>query len=179
MSAFTKVQKNAAEKLEGSSLNTVEITAQDGIKLVGHWRFCKNPKRIMIAMHGWRSSWSRDFGAISDFWERQDCSVLYAEQRGQNASGGNYMGFGLIERYDVLKWLDWVNQRCGSRLPVYLAGVSMGATTVLMAAGLDVPQVTRVAMALKARGLEVDPAVYTVEDLERQLLALRKGGAPC
>ena len=49
----------------------------------------------------------------------------------------------------------------------------------LMAAGLDVPQVTRVAMALKARGLEVDPAVYTVEDLERQLLALRKGGAPC
>ena len=49
----------------------------------------------------------------------------------------------------------------------------------LLEAGLDVPQVTRVAMALKARGLDVDPAVYTVEDLERQLLALRKGGAPC
>ena len=49
----------------------------------------------------------------------------------------------------------------------------------LLEAGLDVPQVTRVAMALKARGLDVDPAVYTVEDLERQLLALKKGGAPC
>ena len=49
----------------------------------------------------------------------------------------------------------------------------------LLEAGLDVPQVTRVAMALKARGLDVDPAVYTVEDLERQLLALQKGGAPC
>nr|WP_326127708.1 energy-coupling factor transporter ATPase [uncultured Oscillibacter sp.] len=49
----------------------------------------------------------------------------------------------------------------------------------LLEAGLDVPQVTRVAMALRARGLDVDPAVYTVEDLERQLLALRKGGAPC
>ena len=49
----------------------------------------------------------------------------------------------------------------------------------LLEAGLDVPQVTRVAMALRERGLDVDPAVYTVEDLERQLLALRKGGASC
>ena len=49
----------------------------------------------------------------------------------------------------------------------------------LLSAGLDVPQITRVAMALKARGLDVDTAVYTTEDLERQLLALRKGAAGC
>ena len=49
----------------------------------------------------------------------------------------------------------------------------------LLEAGLDVPQVTRIAMALKDRGLDIDPAVYTVEALERQLLALRKGGAVC
>ena len=49
----------------------------------------------------------------------------------------------------------------------------------LLAAGLDVPQITRIAMALKDRGLPIDPAVYTVEALERQLLALRKGGAAC
>lgn len=49
----------------------------------------------------------------------------------------------------------------------------------LLSAGLDVPQITRVAMALKARGLEIDPAVYTAQDLEKQLLALRKGGAGC
>ena len=49
----------------------------------------------------------------------------------------------------------------------------------LLTAGLDVPQVTRIAMALKERGLDIDPAVYTVEALEQQLLALRKGGAVC
>ena len=49
----------------------------------------------------------------------------------------------------------------------------------LISAGLDVPQVTRIAMALKARGVDIDPAVYTVGALERELLALRKGGAPC
>ena len=49
----------------------------------------------------------------------------------------------------------------------------------LLTAGLDVPQVTRIAMALKERGLDIDPAVYTVEALEQQILALRKGGAVC
>ena len=49
----------------------------------------------------------------------------------------------------------------------------------LLSAGLDVPQITRIAMGLKRRGVDIDPAVYTVEALERQLLALRKGGAGC
>ena len=45
--------------------------------------------------------------------------------------------------------------------------------------GLDVPQVTKVAAALKRRGLSIDPAVYTVEALERQLLALKGGEGVC
>ncbi len=49
----------------------------------------------------------------------------------------------------------------------------------LVAAGLDVPQVTRVAMALRAKGLPIAPAVYTVAELKAALLALRKGGAVC
>ena len=49
----------------------------------------------------------------------------------------------------------------------------------LLSAGLDVPQITRIAMELKRRGVDIDPAVYTVEALERQLFALRKGGAGC
>lgn len=46
----------------------------------------------------------------------------------------------------------------------------------LLSAGLDVPQVTRIAMRLREQGLAIDPAVYTVQALERELLALRKGG---
>lgn len=48
----------------------------------------------------------------------------------------------------------------------------------LLSAGLNVPQVTRIAMALREKGVPVDPAVYTTEELEAQLQALR-GGAPC
>ena len=49
----------------------------------------------------------------------------------------------------------------------------------LLSAGLDVPQVTRLAMALRNRGLQIDPAVYTAEELERELLRLRKEGGAC
>ena len=53
------------------------------------------------------------------------------------------MGFGLLERFDCREWLQWIEQTQGGELPVYLAGVSMGAATVLMAAGLDLPRCVR------------------------------------
>ena len=46
-------------------------------------------------------------------------------------------------------------------------------------AGLDVPQVTKIAMALRKRGMDIDPAVYTIEELEQALLARRGGGEGC
>ncbi len=131
---------DASEKLESQEHEIIEITADDGVKLVAHWYPCKNAKRIIIAMHGWRSEWSRDFGIISDFWHKNGCSVLYAEQRGQGDSGGDYMGFGLLERYDCLQWINWVQDNTSAELPIYLAGVSMGATTVLMTAGFELSE---------------------------------------
>ena len=49
----------------------------------------------------------------------------------------------------------------------------------LEAVGLTVPQVTKVAMELRRRGVMVDAAVYTVSDLYHALTALGKGGAGC
>lgn len=49
----------------------------------------------------------------------------------------------------------------------------------LVAVGLNVPQVTRVAMELRRRGVEIDPAVYTVAELRKALSALKGGKASC
>ena len=45
--------------------------------------------------------------------------------------------------------------------------------------GLDIPQVTKVALALRQRGLPVDTAVYTVEALRDALLRLKGGAGAC
>lgn len=131
--------RRAAAALEERAVQTVEIEAEDGTKLVGHWWPCKTPKRVIIAIHGWRSTWSLDFGTIADFWHNEGCSILFAEQRGQGNSGGDYMGFGLTERFDCRDWANWVNESLDFPLPIYLGGVSMGAATILMASGLDLP----------------------------------------
>lgn len=47
----------------------------------------------------------------------------------------------------------------------------------LIDVGLNVPQVTQVAMELVRRGVPVDPAVYTVADLRAALAALKGGRA--
>lgn len=129
----------AGKALRAKDVQTVRIYGRDGATLVGHWRPGKSPGRVILAMHGWRSSWHRDFGIVADFWYEHGCSVLFAEQRGQGSSGGEYMAFGMMERYDCLAWAQWLNRNVSATLPIYLAGVSMGATTVLMASALAMP----------------------------------------
>ena len=135
-----EMQNIIAEKLENANCETVRITATDGIELVGHLYRCSNAKRTIIAMHGWRSSWAKDFGMLADFLFENDCNVIFPEQRGQGESGGEYMGFGLTERYDCLDWINWANSQGFEHLPIYLMGISMGATTVLMTSGFDLPR---------------------------------------
>ena len=152
----------AAEALKSSGTETVEIISHDGEKLVGHWQPCENAKRVIIAMHGWRSSWAGDFGIIAPFWRENNCSVLFAEQRGQGESGGAHMGFGLVERYDCLDWIRWVNEKTGGQLPIYLGGISMGAATVLMAAGLELPE--------NVRGIVADCGYTSAHDIWKHIM---------
>ena len=49
----------------------------------------------------------------------------------------------------------------------------------LLQVGLDVPQVTKVAMELQKRGLLADSSVYTIDEIVRRLLALKGGEAAC
>ncbi len=129
----------AIERLKDEPIETVEMESFDGLKMIGHWYPCDNAKRIIVAMHGWRSTWLSDFAIISEFWHNNGCSILFAEQRGQGESDGDYIGFGLAERHDCIEWVKWVNANIGDELPIYLCGLSMGASTVLMASSLPKP----------------------------------------
>lgn len=119
----------------------VSITSFDGLKLIGHYlpAKSKSPKRILLMMHGWRGTWSRDFGIMAKHLHERDCDLLLIEERAQGQSEGRYMGFGILESRDCLRWLAYLRKRNKANLPVYLAGVSMGASTVLMASGRGLP----------------------------------------
>ena len=133
----------SGEALAARGGQTIELTARDGTRLVGHWFEQEHADRVIVAMHGWRSCWCNDFGIVADFWFDNGCSVLFAEQRGQGETGAAEMGVGLLERHVCVEWAKWVNEETGEALPVYLCGVSMGASTVMMAAGLELPKNVR------------------------------------
>ena len=117
----------------------VSIKSIDGLTLAGHIVRAKEQKRVVIAFHGWRASWTRDFGMTADFWRDNGCTVVYVEQRAQGASEGEYLSFGVYERFDCIDWIEWASEYFGRDVPIYLAGVSMGASTVLMACGQKLP----------------------------------------
>ena len=137
---LVEANMQAMQLLEEAVTETAQIESHDGLRLIGHWYPAEEPKRILIAMHGWRSSWSRDFAMIAPFWHDSGCSVLFAEQRGQGESGGDYMGFGMLERHDCLRWAQWADENNPDNLPIYLVGLSMGATTVLMTGDMELPE---------------------------------------
>ena len=82
-SPFSLKRKEAAERLLKKEHELVELEARDGEHLVGHW-FCReNAERIIVAMHGWRSSWADDFGLIADFLLNHGCNILFADSGGK------------------------------------------------------------------------------------------------
>ena len=65
--------------------------------------------------------------------------MLQTDARAHGESEGDYIGFGCLDRKELLKWIDWVIDYCGDDTEIYLHGISMGASTALMASGLDLP----------------------------------------
>ena len=120
-------------------IQTVTMQTFDNISLLGHWYPCEDAERTVICMHGWHGSWLKDFGDIIDFLHESHCNILLPDERGQNSSEGSFMGFALLERYDCLEWIKWVNNKVSPDLPVYIYGVSMGSATVMMTSALDLP----------------------------------------
>ena len=67
------------------------------------------------------------------------------------------MTFGIRERHDVHAWTKWHAARFGQELPIVLAGLSMGATTVLMSCGEP--------FAENVRGVIADCGFTTPQDI--------------
>ena len=84
-------------------------------------------------------------------------NVLLVDQRAHGSSEGRYICHGVKERYDCLEWIELVRARFGRDCEIYLGGIAMGATTVLMAAGLNLPK--------NVKGVIADTAFSSCRDV--------------
>ena len=117
----------------------VWIEALDGVKLFGKYYKGAPDAPVQILFHGYRSAAERDFCGGLPFARSEGYNVLLVDQRAHGKSGGRCLTFGVKERFDCVSWIDYALARFGADTKIVLYGMSMGAATVLMAAGLSLP----------------------------------------
>ncbi len=125
----------------------VYIRSYDGLRLSGRYYHRSDTAPLCICFHGYRGSPLRDFSVMAQFLINEGYNVLLPEERAHFRSGGHTITFGIRERRDVLSWIAYANQRFGDQIPIYLFGISMGAGTVLMASGLELPENVKIICA--------------------------------
>ncbi len=126
------------EHINSTPCKWVECYSFDGLWLKARY-FDNSQKKTAILFHGYRSSAARDFCCGLKLYTDLGFNVLLVDQRAQGRSEGRLMTFGVKESRDVASWVDFINKKY-SPDKILLGGMSMGATTVLLAGGRELPE---------------------------------------
>ena len=117
----------------------VTVKSFDGLILAGRYYHNSDGAAVAILFPGYRGTPSRDFCGGAQLLLQHGCNVLIVEERACCSSEGHTISFGVNERRDCLSWIQYVRERFGEDQKILLCGISMGASIVLMAAGLQLP----------------------------------------
>ena len=115
----------------------VSIESYDGLRLSANYYHAKDGAPLQICFNGYRSRVERDFSGGGKEALDAGCNLLLVHQRAHGKSEGRTISFGARERFDVLSWVKYAKERFGEDRKIILAGVSMGAATVLSASDMD------------------------------------------
>ncbi|MBQ1169220.1 MAG: alpha/beta hydrolase [Oscillospiraceae bacterium] len=116
----------------------VSITSHDGLKLTGRYYHVSDGAPLEIQCHGYKGNPFVDFAGAWSIAKAAGRNVLLINQRCHGGSDGHTITFGILEKQDVMAWITYANNRFG-QVPMLLNGVSMGAATVLMVSGMELP----------------------------------------
>ncbi|MGI6072852.1 MAG: alpha/beta hydrolase [Lachnospiraceae bacterium] len=127
------------EWFDEMSSEKVSITSFDGLKLCA--LLVENPSsgnaKFAILCHGYTGH-ANESGFFGEKLYPLGFGILAPAARGHDISEGDYIGMGWHERIDIQDWIKYLNRRYNNP-QIILYGVSMGAATVMMTAGEDLP----------------------------------------
>ena len=137
---YREEMKRIYYKLNDRPSETVTTFSYDGLLLSGRYYHVKDGAPLDIGFHGYRSHPLSDFSGGSELSFQLEHNLLLVDQRAHGKSEGKSISFGIQERHDVMSWICFALERFGSDTRILLYGVSMGASTVLMASELELPE---------------------------------------
>ena len=119
------------------------LPSYDGLRLHGQLLQQPGAKGTILLFHGYRSSWIIDFSIVLPYYYSLGYNLLAVDERAHGQSEGVYITFGIHERWDAATWAQYAAMHFGPDHPLFLGGLSMGATTVLLASALELPPSVR------------------------------------
>ncbi|SES93840.1 hypothetical protein SAMN05421676_102161 [Salinibacillus kushneri] len=120
--------------------DTWKMESFDGLTLQGYFLEAEEPtNKTVVFAHGYLGNGSQ-MGLFGQYYyEELGYNMFTVDMRGHGKSEGDYIGFGWHDRLDYVDWVNRVVDELGPETEIVLHGVSMGAATVLMASGEELP----------------------------------------
>ena len=116
------------------------IRTFDGLKLHGKYYEYAPGAPIELMFHGYRGAAERDLSGGVQRCFKLGRSALIVDQRASGKSEGNVISFGINEHRDCLAWVNFMVEHFGPDVKIILTGISMGASTVMIAGGTNLPE---------------------------------------
>lgn len=136
---YREEMRRLYHQLKDRPCELVSIISHDGLKLSGRYYHIKDGAPLDIGFHGYRSHPFTDFSGGTELSFLMEHNVLLIDERAHGRSEGSIISFGILERLDLLEWVNYAVSRFGRDQKILLFGVSMGGATVLMASELELP----------------------------------------
>ena len=128
--------------LEARAMDREEVSIKsfDGLTLRGWFYEYAPGAPIELMLHGYRGDSERDLSGGVQRCFACGRSALVVDQRAAGRSEGSTITMGILERRDCLSWVDFMLEKFGPDVKIVLTGISMGAATVVMAGGEELPE---------------------------------------
>ena len=120
----------------------VFINSFDNLKLHGYILKTENSDKWAITVHGYTNK-AESMSAMAYKYHSLGYNILMPDLRGHGKSEGSYVGMGWHDRLDILKWIDLIIKE-NKDAKILLHGISMGAGTVMMVSGEELPENVKV-----------------------------------
>lgn len=137
---FREQIKENIEKVKNIPYEVIKIPSKDDKTLVAKYYHVDDKAPVDILCHGYKGSGLRDFCGGLQISLEMGHNVILIDHRAHGESDGHTISFGIKERQDVLDWIYYCRIRFGNDVKIFLIGISMGASTVLMTQNLKLPK---------------------------------------
>lgn len=119
--------------LKAQNPTRLSLTARDGVTLCADY-YPIGSSKTAVMVHGFNANPYLNFPVQAKWLCEQGFNVVLILGRAHPGSGGKRPGLGLIEQYDLLEWLDFLEKKItkdsGKKQEILLYGLSMGASAV-------------------------------------------------